>query len=79
MGVNAPDVHVAIDALIIEADLMHDERAVRAQIGAAVAQATSAWATRYGSSAEGCASREALQSGVTRAVGHAVSKLGGGR
>jgi hypothetical protein len=79
MGVNNPDVHVEIDAMIIEADLTHDERAVRAQIGAAVAQATSAWATRYGCSAEGRVSKDALQTGVTRAVGDAISKLGGGR
>jgi len=78
MGVNNPDVDVEIDALIIEADLMHDERAIRAQIGAAVAQATSAWTARHGDSADSRTSRDALQSGITEAVGNAVSRLGGG-
>ena len=79
MGVNDPNLQVEIDALIIEGDLVHDEGAIRAQIGAAVARATSAWATRHGGSVAARTSRDELRNGVTEAVGNAVTRLSGGR
>ena len=79
MAMSDPNVVVEIRELSIEADFLPDEASLRAQIGAAVTEATSAWVTQnaIANGVDQAGGKQALERGLTEAVGAAVQRMSG--